>query len=226
MDLNSTWGLEKVVDFYKSSRDTPQDLYPTEQHFILPRLKEGMSILDIGCATGGFATAFKQQISDFEYTGLDVSSEMIKVAKEKNPEHQFHVIEEADFSPLKDKTFDLVICLGILHLHPAWRETAIQAWKHVKGSFIFDLREIASPTVEDINESSFKMDFNGGDETHKETILPYILLNTNDALNFVLSNFSEQAKEIQHLGQLKKPRTSSPMPTSQVMMNTWCIERS
>ena len=225
MDLASAWGLDRVVDYYKNGRNTPQKLYQSERHFILPQLRENISILDIGCAAGGFASTIQHVISNFEYTGLDVSDAMIKEAKKNHPQHQFHVIEEANFSPLKNKKFDLVICLGILHLHTAWRDTAISAWKHTKGSFIFDLREIPGPTIESMKESFFKMNFNGGNGIYESTILPYILLNANDALNFVFSNFADQAEKIEQFGSVSSPRESSQLPVSKVMMNTWSLTK-
>ena len=136
----SAWGLPNVLRFFDQARTTSADVYPSEMHFLENCLQEGISVLDVGCAQGGFATVLSEHLADFSYTGVDISETMIDVAAEKHPTHQFYCCPEGDLSVLSNRQFDLVLVLGILHLHEAWRQTLAAAWAHTKNAIIFDLR--------------------------------------------------------------------------------------
>ena len=143
-----SWNQPNVVSFFDTNRTTTSDIYPSEWFFLKEQLKEGMSILDIGCAQGGFAGMIAEHLNDFTYTGVDISEEMISKAKEKYPQHNFHIVKENDYSKVTGK-YDVSLVLGILHLHETWRNTIQIAWNHTKSSLILDLREVFEETVED-----------------------------------------------------------------------------
>src|SRR3989344_5040153 len=71
------------------------------------------SILDVGCGFGDFYDFLKKKkTQNFSYTGIDINPEMIKRAKEKNPEANFQVI---DFGSGNFKSkFDYIFCSGAL----------------------------------------------------------------------------------------------------------------
>ena len=117
-----SWNQPNVVSFFDSHRITTSDIYPSEWFFLKDQLQEGMSILDIGCAQGGFAGIISEQLSNFSYTGVDISKEMISKATAKYPQHVFHHVNENDYSPISGE-FDVTLVLGILHLHETWKET-------------------------------------------------------------------------------------------------------
>ena len=57
------WGKKNVVDFYASNRNKLSDLYLSEKKplsFI--KKKKIISIIDYGCAVGGFITFFKNTL--------------------------------------------------------------------------------------------------------------------------------------------------------------------
>ncbi len=71
-------------------------------------------ILDIGCGNSDYFYLFQEQGAD--YTGIDLSIEMIKIAKKTNPEGKFLVqdMREMDFH---EKTYDGVYCFySLIHL--------------------------------------------------------------------------------------------------------------
>jgi SAM-dependent methyltransferase len=79
-------------------------------------------VLDIGCGPGIFADPCVAQ--GLHYHGVDVSERMIDEARRR-----FANVNSADFSvsdarrlPLKDNSFDVVLCLGILEYVPKARE--------------------------------------------------------------------------------------------------------
>jgi SAM-dependent methyltransferase len=178
----AAWGLPGVLDFFAERRGTSASVYPSEWFFIKDRLKEGVTVLGIGCAQGGFAQVIAEHVKDFRYIGADVNSAMIARAKLRFPRHTFVEVRERDFSALGADTFDLVLVLGILHLHESWRETLRVAWARTRGALVFDLREWDGPTIADKERSYMTMDFNTKDDSHHATRLPYILLNAADAL--------------------------------------------
>jgi SAM-dependent methyltransferase len=218
------WNLPKVVDYFSTRRKETKDVYPSEWFFLKDRLYEGMSILDIGCAQGGFSNILSENIIDFSYTGLDISGEMIKLARAKFPKHTFHHIPENDYTILQENQFDLVLVLGILHLHESWKETLKAAWEHSKKTLIFDLRESHLPTIEDKSKSFFKMDINGGNDTYKSTTLPYNIINSSDALQ-IINDICTGANKLAHYGYLHTPADSAQCPMGKVLINTYCSEK-
>lgn len=221
---DNPWDLPGAVDYFKINRKSMNQLYKSELFFLKDYLKEGISILDIGCALGGFANVCSERITDFDYTGVDISKNMILKAREIHPSHQFYHINEADLSPVFGKKFDLVLCLGILHLSSKWRELLIEAWNVTNGCFIFDLRETNKPSIENIEKSYFKMDFNYTDTLHSETKIPYIILNTSDALNYIVKNLVGY-KTLSQFGYMHSVSASAVTPIQETMMNTYCIEK-
>jgi ubiquinone/menaquinone biosynthesis C-methylase UbiE len=89
----------------------------------LLKLKENMSILDIGCGTG-WALGQTARLIDNKgsFYGVDLSAKMIKKAKENfKTKENFHFIKaNAESIPLDDNLFDAIICTNSFHhyLHP------------------------------------------------------------------------------------------------------------
>lgn len=73
-----------------------------EQHKTSP----GNKLLDMACGTGRHAQLLKDS---FDVLGVDVNSEMLKIAREKLPDI---ILLEGDMKELNlDKKFDVVICM-------------------------------------------------------------------------------------------------------------------
>ena len=71
-------------------------------------------VLDIGCATGALISYLKSCHSEWEFTGVDVSDELLNIAKIKVPGVNF--INQSGINLSEDYTdqFDLVTCIGVL----------------------------------------------------------------------------------------------------------------
>lgn len=76
----------------------------------LPRLFEqhvkGPRALDFGCGTGR-STRFLKNLG-FTTIGLDISREMIAIARQRDPKGEYRVIDDGNFSTLPSGSFDLV----------------------------------------------------------------------------------------------------------------------
>ena len=71
--------------------------YPEEYNFYSSLLKQydKIEVLEIGCGTGNLANDFVK--AEFDYTGLDLSEEMINLAKNKSPHCRFIQADMRDF---------------------------------------------------------------------------------------------------------------------------------
>lgn len=219
------WGLPRVLDFFEERRAATAEVYPSEWHFLEGRLREGVSVLDIGCAQGGFASIIGEHVGEFSYTGLDINAEMVRRARQRHPRHTFHHIPEGDYSVLGEARFDLVLVLGILHLHESWRDTIAAAWKHAGECLILDLRETDGPSIEDKSVSYMKMDFHGGGADHARATLPYNILNGADALDIV-TTLCAGAETIRRFGYSHAVSHAARTPLAEVVTNTYQIVRN
>jgi SAM-dependent methyltransferase len=90
----AAWGIPNVLDFFRTARSSCQQVYRSEWFFLRPALIEGLSVLDVGCAQGGFVSVLSEHLQDFTYTGLDINGEMIAKARERHPDSRFIEIAE------------------------------------------------------------------------------------------------------------------------------------
>lgn len=218
------WNESDWPDYYETHRATTKDVYPSEWFFLKDVLTEGMSVLDVGCAVGGLASVLSENLRQFEYTGVDISEEMVLRARQKHSGHRFHVIRDADLAVLADHQYDLVVCLGVLHLSRHWRELVASAWARTKKAFLLDLRESHVATIEDAAVSCFRVDFllNTGASTN--AVLPYNIINSAQALG-TLIKLCKGAVRFQHYGYLSPPSEAAVTPAKDVLMNTYRIDR-
>ncbi len=86
------------------------------EHVILPNLKSlldpkgGDSVLDIGCGQGVYARTLPHNV---DYTGIDVSKELILEAKKltKNAKQIYFVADATKGIPVPANTFDHAVCI-------------------------------------------------------------------------------------------------------------------
>ncbi|MCB0628213.1 MAG: class I SAM-dependent methyltransferase [Lewinella sp.] len=76
-------------------------------HTLIQENKPGAgTLLDVGCGTGLHLKYLRKQ---YEVAGLDISPELLAVARESCPDIPFHEADMTDFE--LNRTFDVVICL-------------------------------------------------------------------------------------------------------------------
>jgi SAM-dependent methyltransferase len=90
--------LEFPGTYYLAYRDLPE--------IILKHIK-GRKAIDFGCGTGR-STRFLQKLG-FQTIGIDIAEDMIQKAREIDPNGDYHLIEDGDFSQLEMNTFDLIL---------------------------------------------------------------------------------------------------------------------
>lgn len=74
----------------------------------------GKSVLDVGCGFADFSNFLSAKFGEVNYTGVDISPGMVKMAKEKHPDRNIllaNILEEEVGGP-----FDIVTANGIFYL--------------------------------------------------------------------------------------------------------------
>ncbi len=113
MNKNETsWG--SVADWYSDHLNTTEDSY--HKKVVLPNLlrmmaiKPGEKILDLACGTGFFSAEFVKLGA--EVSGVDISPELIAIAKKNVPERAQFIVSGADnLSGVQDKSVDKIACV-------------------------------------------------------------------------------------------------------------------
>ena len=140
------WGKQNVVEFYANNRNKISDLYLSESKplsFI--KKKKIKSIIDYGCAVGGFYQIFKKYFNNkIYYHGLDFEKNVIDKAKIK-----FKNSKKTKFSNLKkgkikekNNKYSLSFCTGVLN-HNSNYKFIISELIRVSSKYVF----IDSPRV-------------------------------------------------------------------------------
>jgi SAM-dependent methyltransferase len=80
------------------------------------RIRAGMSVLDVGCGKGYLLYEFTQIVPDLHIAGIDISQYGVANAKEEV--RPFLKVGNAIDLPYPDRSFDLVVSLGVLHNLP------------------------------------------------------------------------------------------------------------
>ena len=102
-----TW--DKVAKLYED-KFMNLDLYDdTYDAFCEHITKVNPAILEIGCGPGSITKYLLTKRPDFNIKAIDVSPNMIELAKKNNPSANFKVMDSRDISQLETK-FDAVIC--------------------------------------------------------------------------------------------------------------------
>jgi len=87
--------------------------HPEQEKILLEEFEKGLSVLDVGCANGKHVFFLASQ--GFKATGVDLSNQMIKIAKNELKKKKLKanfVVGDATKLDFPDKSFDYVIAMG------------------------------------------------------------------------------------------------------------------
>ena len=211
-NVNNSWSQNTIIKFISENRKDYRNLYLGEKILLDQFFKKGFSVLDVGCAQGGFINILSQLEKKFSYIGIDYNEEMLAIAKKKNPNNKFINIKKNNFSKYINKKFDLVIIFGILHLNKDWKKIIKEGYKLSKKYLIFDLRE----SDKKINKNIY---LNLGD--HKKKI-PYNIIEQKKVKIFLNKQF--KGKKIVKVSYDGLPSKYSNYK-SKITFGNYCIYR-
>jgi len=106
-----------AADYDQSQRYAPlRESYPTiaDEAFS----KSFRNVLDIGCGTGALLRMIQEKKKDTQLTGIDLSEQMIQVAKGKLGEKADLRVSDSEKLPFPNEAFDLVTCTFSFHHYP------------------------------------------------------------------------------------------------------------
>ena len=76
------------------------------------------AVLDVGCGTGAVLALLHDKYPDRRYVGLDLTPEMIEVARTKVAPGMEFVVGDAENLPFDEASFDAVLCSNSFHHYP------------------------------------------------------------------------------------------------------------
>ncbi len=121
-----------AIDFAKKREWISSDIVVLERY-----TQKGDKVLDLGCGSGRLQEVFNRKI---DYYGIDVSEELIKIARENYPGTKFLISSPLSF-PFQNNFFDKIFCLSVLHHIPS---------KKFRKDFIKEIKRILRPGGEAI----------------------------------------------------------------------------
>lgn len=212
----SAWARPNVVSYYLAHRRTVGELYPSEARLLPELLRPGISVLDVGCATGGFCAILKELQPNILYTGVDISETMIAEARGLFPDSRFEVAR-ADSLPFPDGSFDLVLSAGgTFPMILEWRQALRECWRVTRNRVAFDVRVIESGGgIEDITRSYVKLDFDG--RWDGKAMAPYVVV-TMDALVCAVLSLTPAPVKIRGYGYYHEVSGKAVTPFREVCM--------
>ena len=220
-DYKKSWAIEDVVRYFSCNRNKEADLYDSEKYFLDKFMKPGMSVLDFGCAAGGFLNVLSRTygIDENDYHGVDVTPEMIAVARQKFPIANFHTSLE----PMLEQSFsyDFVYSFGVLHMTLNWMRNIEKLYRLTRKYFVFDLRVIKDgPTIQDINRSYQTLKYFEGQKTAGR--VPYVVLSDHEART-ALNSIMARGDELFVYGYENSVSETVTSPYTKVFMTSFCI---
>lgn len=161
-----------LVKFFTRARNCPEDLYPSERRFLPWLAEQAGQVLDVGCAAGGFSRVWRHYRADIDYTGVDISRELIDAARAAHPGHRFLLGDCADGLPLANGAFAIVEALGWLHWEPRYHVALRELWRLTQRYCFVDvrLREAGQPTIRGQQKVAYGQEWDGS------TVTPYIVV--------------------------------------------------
>ena len=142
VELSKEW-FNKQAPVYDETNTILYSKYgkiSCENIFEFLKDKEYKKLLDIGCGTGYLIDMLSKDY-EAEFTGLDLSPEMIKQANSKNIKNAKFVEGRSDAIPFDDNTFNIVACSQSFHHYPDTDKAMQEAKRVLKPGGLYILSD-------------------------------------------------------------------------------------
>lgn len=104
-------------------------------------------LLDCGCGPAPTLTLLHEKYPEKHYTGIDLTPEMIEVAKSKNMESVELVVGDCENLPFADQSFDVVICCQSFHHYPNVQNFFNSVYRVLRPGGRLILRDMTAKTA-------------------------------------------------------------------------------
>ena len=180
MSTAEEWSKRSAIDYYSQHRHEVSDLYPSEKVFLPRVLFPGAKVLDVGCASGGFFNIMRSFEPFIDFTGIDLSTTAVEMARERYPEAKFIVTEGFEL-PFDDDSFDLVHCASVFNNEPNY-QAMLQEMYRVSNRFVLaDIRLLKGIGAQQISVYNIQFEGDGVEAT-----VPYVVNDADEVANFIL----------------------------------------
>lgn len=105
------------------------------------------SALDLGCGTGEMIKQILQADNYKELYGIDLSEEMLAVAKNKLPDQVKLLLGDSESLPFPDNFFDVVYCNDSFHHYPAPQNVLSEVQRVLKPGGTFLMGDCWQPYI-------------------------------------------------------------------------------
>ncbi len=136
----------KAAKIYDSGHAGIYELCKDDYPPILEELEKEnfIDLLDCGCGTGPVIELLREKHPDKNYTGIDLTPEMINVAKAKNLSNTQFIVGDCEKLPFPDESFDAVICSNSFHHYPNPQDFFDNVYRVLRKNGRFILRDYSS----------------------------------------------------------------------------------
>ena len=131
---------EEILEHFKR--------YSAEQNakFLLPRLRPGLSVIDVGCGVGAVSVGLAKAVEPGELHGVDADEAKVRMAQSIAEERQqrnahFQVGDLLDL-PFSDDSFDVAHCHNVLMYVPDTRAVFAEIRRVLRPGGIVACREL------------------------------------------------------------------------------------
>lgn len=217
--LSSWTEHPELVDFYSAHRNAPEALYASERRFLPWLARQAQSVLDVGCAAGGFSNIWRHYGRDLAYTGVDVSAPLIEVARRAYPDLRFLQGDCIDGLPLPDRAATVVAMLGVLVWIPQYREAMRELWRLTDRYLFLDHRLVARPEDASVGAQQLALT---GRPWDGETVTPYVCIPWREFAEFLLGL---EPAAILGTGYWGKPARTAMGVASDICFATFVLEK-
>jgi ubiquinone/menaquinone biosynthesis C-methylase UbiE len=136
--LNNSF--DRVASIYDASRGLPEFVSEQVTEYILRLVSAtpNTTFLEPGVGTGRIALPIVQR--GYSYTGIDISEKMMDELRRKfqqMPNNLTLLQADATRLPFENDSFDVVVCVHLLHLIPAWRQALAEIRRVLKPEGVF-----------------------------------------------------------------------------------------
>lgn len=126
---------EEIAEHYNKTRK--RHLQPLWNELVkyAGDIKEGASVLDVGCGNGRLVEAFGNK--KINYIGVDQNEELIELAKKQKFGHKFLVGDLRELGQIAEYDFNYLISIAVLH-HLPGKRLRVEAFRQFRNKISDD----------------------------------------------------------------------------------------